>query len=412
MYRYSALDHQLVQERVAQFRDQIARWKRGELTDDELRPLRLQNGLYVQRHAPMLRVAIPYGMLAAAQLRTLAHIARTYDRGYGHFSTRQNIQFNWLTLEDVPDVLAALAAVQMHAIQTCGNCVRNITTDAFAGVAPDEAVDPRPYCELMRQWSTFHPEFAFLPRKFKIAFSASASRTGQPRPCTTWAFTCAATPTASGRRCAGRRRPGPHAAGRPRAPRVPAMAPPARPISRRCCGSTTAMAAATTCTRRASRSWCAPWAPRPSRARSSRSSRTWSTARARPAPPSWRASRPISRRRPTRTCRPVRPCCTSSRPPIRGSRAGWDAACGRTACAATRRSRCRSSAAAPPRATPTPTRWTPSRHWPSATASANCASRTSRTSCSPTWPSTSSTTCGTPRGPSAWPRPTSALSPT
>ena len=174
MYRYSNLDQQLVEERVAQFRDQVARWQNGALSDDELRPLRLQNGLYIQRHAPMLRVAIPYGLLDARQMRALAHIARTWDRGYGHFSTRQNIQFNWVKIEETPDILAALAAVQMHAIQTSGNCVRNITTDAYAGVAADEAVDPRPYCELMRQWSTFHPEFSFLPRKFKIAFSASA----------------------------------------------------------------------------------------------------------------------------------------------------------------------------------------------------------------------------------------------
>ncbi len=175
MYRYTELDQRLVDERVAQFRDQVARWKHGALSDDELRPLRLQNGLYIQRHAPMLRVAIPYGMLGGFQLRALARIARTWDRGYGHFSTRQNIQFNWVALEDSPAVLAALAAVQMHAIQTSGNCVRNITTDPYAGVAPDEAVDPRPYCELMRQWSAFHPEFSFLPRKFKIAFNASAA---------------------------------------------------------------------------------------------------------------------------------------------------------------------------------------------------------------------------------------------
>jgi len=175
MYHYTELDQRMVNERVAQFRDQVARWKSGALSEDELRPLRLQNGLYVQRHAPMLRVAIPYGLLAARQLRSLAHIARTWDRGYGHFSTRQNIQFNWMKIEEVPDVLAALAAVQMHAIQTSGNCVRNITSDPFAGVARDEIVDPRPYCELMRQWSTFHPEFSFLPRKFKIAFSASAT---------------------------------------------------------------------------------------------------------------------------------------------------------------------------------------------------------------------------------------------
>ncbi|SPE34911.1 Nitrite/sulfite reductase [Burkholderiales bacterium] len=175
MYHYTEFDRRMVNERVAQFRDQVARWQSGALSEEELRPLRLQNGLYVQRHAPMLRVAIPYGLLASRQLRALAHIARTWDRGYGHFSTRQNIQFNWMKIEQVPDVLAALAAVQMHAIQTSGNCVRNITCDPFAGVARDEIVDPRPYCELMRQWSTFHPEFSFLPRKFKIAFSASAT---------------------------------------------------------------------------------------------------------------------------------------------------------------------------------------------------------------------------------------------
>ena len=176
MYHYTDFDQRMINERAAQFRDQVARWKSGALSDDELRPLRLQNGLYIQRHAPMLRVAIPYGLLSSVQLRTLAQVARTWDRGYGHFSTRQNIQFNWMRLEEVPDVLAALATVQMHAIQTSGNCVRNITCDPFAGVAPDETVDPRPYCELLRQWSTFHPEFTFLPRKFKIAFSASATQ--------------------------------------------------------------------------------------------------------------------------------------------------------------------------------------------------------------------------------------------
>ncbi|MBL8381203.1 MAG: nitrite/sulfite reductase [Burkholderiales bacterium] len=173
MYRYDSLDRSLVAERVAQFRDQTRRFLTGELTEDEFRPLRLQNGLYVQRHAPMLRVAIPYGMLSAPQLRTLAHIARTYDRGYGHFTTRQNLQFNWPRLEAIPDILAELAKVEMHAIQTSGNCIRNTTSDQFAGVAHDEIVDPRPYCELIRQWSTFHPEFAYLPRKFKIAVSSS-----------------------------------------------------------------------------------------------------------------------------------------------------------------------------------------------------------------------------------------------
>ncbi|WP_028310339.1 nitrite/sulfite reductase [Derxia gummosa] len=173
MYRYTEFDQQMVDERVAQFADQIARNLRGELADDELRPLRLQNGLYIQRHGPMLRVAIPYGVFAAYQLRGLANIARTYDRGWAHFSTRQNLQYNWFRFEDTPAMLADLAKVQMHAVQTSGNCVRNITTDAFAGVAPDEIVDPRPVAELLRQWSTFHPEFANLPRKFKIAISGT-----------------------------------------------------------------------------------------------------------------------------------------------------------------------------------------------------------------------------------------------
>ena len=173
MYRYDTYDHAIVRQRVDQFRDQVARWQSGELSNDEFRPLRLQNGLYVQRHAPMLRVAIPYGLLSSAQLKKLAYIARTYDKGYGHFSTRQNIQFNWPKIEDCPDILDHLADVEMHAIQTSGNCIRNITTDQFAGVAPDEIIDPRPLAEILRQWSTFHPEFAFLPRKFKIAISGT-----------------------------------------------------------------------------------------------------------------------------------------------------------------------------------------------------------------------------------------------
>ena len=172
MYRYDSYDQRIVDERVAQYRDQTNRYLAGELTEDEFRPLRLQNGLYIQRFAPMLRVAIPYGLLASRQLRTLAHIARTWDRGYGHVSTRQNMQYNWPRLEHVPDILAELAKVEMHAIQTSGNCIRNTTTDQFAGVIAGEIEDPRPTCELIRQWSTFHPEFAFLPRKFKIAVSA------------------------------------------------------------------------------------------------------------------------------------------------------------------------------------------------------------------------------------------------
>lgn len=175
MYQYDAIDQQLVDERVAQFRDQTRRFLNNELSEQEFLPLRLQNGLYVQRYAPMLRIAIPYGMLSSHQLRTLADISRRYDKGYGHFSTRQNLQLNWPKLEDVPDILAELAQVQMHAVQTSGNCIRNTTTDQYAGVISDEVVDPRPYCELIRQWSTFHPEFAFLPRKFKIAVNATES---------------------------------------------------------------------------------------------------------------------------------------------------------------------------------------------------------------------------------------------
>jgi sulfite reductase (NADPH) hemoprotein beta-component len=174
MYQYDQYDQTLVDERVAQFREQTRRFLAGELTDDQFRQLRLRNGLYIQRHAPMLRVAIPYGLLSAQQLRMLGHIARQYDKGYGHFTTRQNIQYNWPKLEDVPEILADLASVEMHAIQTSGNCIRNTTSDHLAGVSADELEDPRPWCEIIRQWSTFHPEFNFLPRKFKIAVSGAA----------------------------------------------------------------------------------------------------------------------------------------------------------------------------------------------------------------------------------------------
>jgi len=173
MYKYDNYDQTIVNERVEQFRDQTRRYLAGDLSDDEYRPLRLMNGLYIQTHAPMLRVAIPYGLLSSEQLRMLAHISRKYDKSYGHFSTRQNIQFNWPALETVPDILADLATVEMHAIQTSGNCIRNTTSDQFAGISRDEIEDPRPYCEIIRQWSTFHPEFSFLPRKFKIAVSGS-----------------------------------------------------------------------------------------------------------------------------------------------------------------------------------------------------------------------------------------------
>ena len=175
VYQYDEIDQRLVDERVAQFRDQTRRFLAGQLSEDDFRQLRLRNGLYIQRHAPMLRVAVPYGLLSSRQLRTLARIARTWDRGYGHFSTRQNIQYNWPKLEDVPDILAELAKVQMHAIQTSGNCVRNITTDHLASVAHDEIVDSFVWCELLRQWSTFHPEFSYLPRKFKIALTGAVS---------------------------------------------------------------------------------------------------------------------------------------------------------------------------------------------------------------------------------------------
>ncbi|MGE7989639.1 nitrite/sulfite reductase [Pseudomonas sp. NPDC089554] len=173
MYVYDEYDQRIIEDRVKQFRDQTRRYLAGELSEEEFRPLRLQNGLYIQRFAPMLRVAVPYGQLSTTQVRMLAKIARDYDKGYAHISTRQNVQYNWPALEDIPEILAELATVQMHAIQTSGNCLRNVTTDQFAGVAADELVDPRPWCEIVRQWTTFHPEFAYLPRKFKIAVNGS-----------------------------------------------------------------------------------------------------------------------------------------------------------------------------------------------------------------------------------------------
>ena len=175
MYLYDEIDQRLVDERVEQFRDQTRRFLAGKLSEEEFRDLRLRNGLYIQRYAPMLRISIPYGLLSTRQLRKLAHVARTYDRGYGHFSTRQNLQLNWPKLEQVPDILAELATVQMHAIQTSGNSFRNVTTDHFAGVAPDEIVDSFVWCEIIRQWSAFHPEFSYLPRKFKFAVNGAKS---------------------------------------------------------------------------------------------------------------------------------------------------------------------------------------------------------------------------------------------
>ena len=174
MYQYNYADQTLVEERVAQFRDHTERFLAGELPEEQFLPLRLQNGLYIQRYAPMLRIAVPYGLLATYQLRKLAEITRKYDKGYGHFTTRTNMQLNWPKLEEVPDILAELASVQMHSIQTSGNCIRNTTTDPYAGIHKEEIADPRPYCEIIRQWSTFHPEFAFLPRKFKIAVIGTA----------------------------------------------------------------------------------------------------------------------------------------------------------------------------------------------------------------------------------------------
>lgn len=175
MYIYDKYDRQLIRERVSQFRDQTIRYREGKLSEEQFLPLRLQNGLYIQRQAPMLRIAVPYGMLSSKQLRKLAHICREYDKGYCHVTTRQNIQLNWPKLDSVPDILSELSEVEMHAIQTSGNCIRNVTSDQFAGVAEDELIDPRPYCEMVRQWSTLHPEFAFLPRKFKIAISGAKS---------------------------------------------------------------------------------------------------------------------------------------------------------------------------------------------------------------------------------------------
>ncbi|KAA0694472.1 nitrite/sulfite reductase [Neorhizobium sp. P12A] len=173
MYRYDEFDHAFVAERVAQFRDQVERRLSGELSEDAFKPLRLMNGVYLQLHAYMLRIAVPYGTLSSRQVRMLAHIGRTYDRGYGHFTTRQNLQFNWPKLSDIPAVLEELASVEMHAIQTSGNCIRNVTADHFAGAAADEVADPRPYAEILRQWSSVHPEFSFLPRKFKIAVTGA-----------------------------------------------------------------------------------------------------------------------------------------------------------------------------------------------------------------------------------------------
>ena len=279
MYQYDEYDQRIVDERVAQFADQTRRYLADELSEDEFRPLRLQNGLYIQRHAPMLRIAVPYGNLNSKQLRTLAHIARTYDRGYGHFSTRQNLQLNWPRLEDVPQILSLLSGVQMHAIQTSGNCIRNVTADPFAGVAADELIDPRPWCEIVRQWSTFHPEFAFLPRKFKIAVNGAEHdralirahdigldlvRNAQARS----AFACWWAAAWGARRSSARRC------------RVSCPGSRSSTTATPCCVCTTFTAAATTPTRRASRSWSARSASRNSPARSRPNGLTSRTAQA------------------------------------------------------------------------------------------------------------------------------------
>ena len=255
MYRYDQFDHQITAERVAQFRDQVRRRLSGELTEDEFRILRLQNGLYMQIHAYMLRVAVPYGLLSAAQMRMLATIARKYDRGYGHFSTRQNVQFNWIKLQDAPDILADLASVEMHANQTSGNCIRNITSDEFAGVARDEIVDPRPYAEILRQWSTFHPEFAYLPRKFKIAITGA---TEDRAAIAVHDIGLAAVKNAQGEvgfRVLVGGGLGPHAHHRHGDLRFRALAACHHAIWNPSCACTTNTAAATTSTRRASRYW-------------------------------------------------------------------------------------------------------------------------------------------------------------
>ncbi len=274
MYRYDAIDHALVAERVAQYRDQLGRHLAGELSEDEFRPLRLRNGLYIQRHAPMLRVAIPYGALSSVQLRMLARIAREYDRGYGHFSTRQNIQFNWPLLEDSADILALLATVEMHAIQTSGNCVRNITTDEFAGVAADEIVDPRALAEILRQWSTFHPEFSYLPRKFKIAINGAQ----EDRAATAF-HDIGLTLFRDDK--GGLRVRVMVGGGMGRTPMLGSVIRDDLEWPRRSCASTTCTAGATISSRRASRSWCARWAPRSSSARSKSTGRICATGRAR-----------------------------------------------------------------------------------------------------------------------------------
>ena len=305
MYRYDEFDERLVRERSRSFASRSARRLDGSLTEDEFTPLRLMNGLYLQLHAYMLRVAIPYGTLNPRQLRQLAMIADRYDRGYGHFTTRQNIQFNWPRLADVPDILELLADVEMHCIQTSGNCIRNVTADHFAGVAADEIEDPRPTAELIRQWSTLHPEFSFLPRKFKIAVTGARATTA-PRS-RVHDIGVQHRPQRRGRDRLpdpGRRRPGPDADDRQGDPRIPAERRAARLSRGDHAGLQSRRAGATTSTRRGSRSWSTRSAPRRSSARVEeefaaldRRAVLGRSGRARPGSP------PISRRRPMSRCR-------------------------------------------------------------------------------------------------------------
>ena len=302
MYRYDEFDTAFVADRVAQFRDQVARRLAGELTEDEFKPLRLMNGLYLQLHAYMLRVAIPYGTLSRRRRCASSRTSRgRYDKGYGHFTTRQNIQYNWPELRTCPTILAELAEVEMHAIQTSGNCIRNVTADQFAGVAADEIEDPRVYAEIIRQWSTLHPEFSFLPRKFKIAVTGAATRPRGDPDRTTSASSVERDGDGRARlRGHRRRRPGPHADDRQGRSATSCRSTTCSPTSRRSCASTTATAGATTSTRRASRSWSTSAASRPSPEEVEAEFAEIRGRRARPAAPrSSRASAPISRRRPS-----------------------------------------------------------------------------------------------------------------
>ena len=279
MYRYDEFDRQFVLQRTAQFNDQVRRRLIGELSEDEFKPLRLKNGLYLQLHAYMLRIAIPYGTLSSRQLRKLADIADKYDRGYGHFTTRQNLQLNWPELKDVPDILAELAEVEMHCIQTSGNCIRNVTSDHFAGVAADEVADPRPWAELLRQWSTLHPEFSYLPRKFKIAVTASPADRAAVRAHDIGLVLKKDDEGELGFEVLV-------GGGLGRTPMIGKMVreflptDELLPTARRSCASTTASAGATTSTRRGSRSWSTSWACRSSSARSRPSTRPATMPRA------------------------------------------------------------------------------------------------------------------------------------